>query len=162
MLLIFNKYNAMKGITLGTQIGLRGDVVAQVLFDSGVFKVTIKHIWQKREGGVFYYRRRYPEHYRDLLRRQGTELPTYNTVSLKTKNKAQAARQIATLAHADDKKWEAAAKGLPTAATKADAFTLIRSKGLIPAPLNEQPNPEQAALAWSFFYEELEKGCRVV
>lgn len=134
--------------------------MAQVLFDSGVFKVTIKHLWQKREGGVFYYRRRYPEHYRELMRKQGKELPIYKTVSLQTQSKVEAAKQIATHARADDREWAAFSGGLPSAAVKADAFTLIRSRGLIPAPLSEQPNPEQAELAWDFFCDELEQRIR--
>lgn len=128
-----------------------------VLLNSNIFKVSIKHIWQKRTDGVFYYRRRYPEQFREAMRKQGIDLPTFKVVSLKTKNKVEAARKIVQLAQADDREWSSALNGTPTSAVKADALKLIKAQGLLALPLSKQPNPEQAALAWDIFTDDLEQ-----
>lgn len=128
-----------------------------VILQSNIFKVSIKHIWQKRPDGVFYYRRRYPEQFREAMHQQGIELPTFKVVSLKTKSKVEAARKIVTLALSDDREWSSAFNGVPTSAVKADALRLIKAQGLLALPLHKQPNPDQAALAWDIFTDELER-----
>lgn len=83
--------------------------MAVVLFQSGAFRVSVKHLWRKHQHGVWYYRRRYPNHVREALAQQGVQVPTFRVVSLKTKDPAIAAQKVAMLTRKDDWEWSSLA-----------------------------------------------------
>lgn len=131
------------------------------LFNSGALKVSVKHLWQKRRGGLFYYRRRYPKEVREAHHQQGIQLPVYKVVSLKTNDLATAAKRAISLTTRDDEDWWKLKNGftefISAGKTPKDkAERLLRKHGLEAVPFDRQSAPD-ADLLLDYFIDTLDQ-----
>jgi integrase len=96
---------------------------------SKAVSMTISHIWQKKSGGAYWYKRRYPKAVREMLELKDDAM---RLVALGTNDSIRAARQAVKLAAADEKEWAKLLRGDPVT-TREAATALLESFGVSPS-----------------------------
>ena len=113
--------------------------MAVVVYEKGAFALMAKYIFQKRDGGVFYFRRRVPDDVRGRLSSRQPKLLMY---SLKTRDKQKAAELANRDALRQDALWKAIRNG--AAGSHAEvilaATEFLRGFGLQPGLGAQEPN----------------------
>ncbi len=111
--------------------------MAKILFDSGYFVVSIRHLHKKPDGSL-YYHRRVPQ---DLIKRIGKSLIRE---SLKTRDLSVAAKRIAACVRRDDAVWSAMRRNdsLSAPVVTHDALGLLKTWGFEPGKPPEDGRPD--------------------
>lgn len=102
--------------------------------------MTISHLWQKNQGGSFYYKRRYPKAVCEIL---GLSRSAIKAICLNTTDTKAAAKLALKHAAHDDAEWSRLIKG-EVSATRKVATEYLESFGV--SPSNPQSTPDNTDL----------------
>jgi integrase len=124
--------------TLSATGNTKGYTVVALLFESGAYRIMCKHIQPK--GNRWYYRRRVPEDVRHLHPDRATKRPKAELFfSLKTANKAEAARLADAHTRRLDALWKAHREGSAGAANPVVSLAVLEAAGLKPGDALRYP-----------------------
>ena len=101
-----------------------------LLYEIGAYRIMCKHVIQKKN--TYYYRRRVPEDVRSLYKRFGKGHVKELFFSLKTTDKAEAARKAHAQTLRLDALWQDHREGRPEAADPQVALAVLEAADLTP------------------------------
>ena len=125
-----------------------------LVYDIGALKVSVNYLWRKRKDGPYSYRRRYPKDVKEILRQRGQSVGEFRTISLRTKNIAEAAKKVLELTKLDDQSWDRIRRGLDVSDVRARAEQLLSDFSLEVKPISEQQGKD---LQLEVFFDYLDQ-----